>query len=415
MAAAATLAASGLTNAITYDMGGTSTDVALIAGGIPEVSAELSIDYGLPIHVPMVDVRTVGAGGGSIAALNSAGMLKVGPESAGSHPGPICFGRGGTRPTITDANLILGRLPPNKLTAVSTRIDIDAIRTAFARDIGTPLGLTIEAAAEATLALANMHMAGAIRAVSLSRGHDPRDFVLFAFGGAGPLHAVALARELGIPEVLVPARPGMINALGCLVADLRQDYVQTLNTPLETLDETRFTQILIDHAARGKTANAAYSDVVSTVVTQSAEMQFLGQTHLIRVALTSSNVTRAELQTLFEAAYFARFQITMPEIKAQLVNLTTSVIGQRPTFPIGELLDPTLRAASLDAARIGTRRIYASGHWLDAAIYTREKLPLASTIDGPAIVEQLDATTVIEPGARARVDTVGNLRISVRA
>ncbi|MEQ1650018.1 MAG: hydantoinase/oxoprolinase family protein, partial [Hyphomicrobiaceae bacterium] len=156
MAAAATLAASGLTNAITYDMGGTSTDVALIAGGIPEVSAELSIDYGLPIHVPMVDVRTVGAGGGSIAALNSAGMLKVGPESAGSNPGPICFGRGGTRPTITDANLVLGRLPPDKLTAVSGHIDIDAIRSAFARDIATPLGLSIEAAAEATLALANM-------------------------------------------------------------------------------------------------------------------------------------------------------------------------------------------------------------------------------------------------------------------
>ncbi|MEQ1649651.1 MAG: hydantoinase/oxoprolinase family protein [Hyphomicrobiaceae bacterium] len=414
MAAAATLAASGLTNAITYDMGGTSTDVALIAGGIPEVSAELSIDYGLPIHVPMVDVRTVGAGGGSIAALNSAGMLKVGPESAGSNPGPICFGRGGTRPTITDANLVLGRLPPNKLTAVSTHIDLDAIRSAFARDIATPLGLSIEAAAEATLALANMHMAGAIRAVSLSRGHDPRDFVLFAFGGAGPLHAVALARELGIPEVLVPARPGMTNALGCLVADLRQDYVQTLNTPLETLDETRFTQILSDHATRGQIANAAYGDVVSTVVTHAAEMQFRGQTHLIRVALPSASITRAELQSLFEAAYFQRFQITMPEIKAQLVNLTTSVIGQRPTFPIGELLDPTLRATSLAAARTGTRRIYASGQWLDAAIYNREALPLASTIDGPAIVEQLDATTVIEPGARAHVDPVGNLRIAVR-
>ena len=226
IAAAATLAQSDVSNAITYDMGGTSTDVALIHGGVPEVSSELAIAYGLPIHVPMVDVRSVGAGGGSIASLNAAGMLKVGPESAGSTPGPICYRRGGTEPTITDANLVLGRLDPAGLTAVEGTVDVEAVRAAIRDRLARPLGFSIEDAAAAVLRLANTHMAGAIRLVSLSRGYDPRDFVLFAFGGAGPLHAVAIARELGIPEVLVPVRPGLTNALGCLVADLRQDSRQ---------------------------------------------------------------------------------------------------------------------------------------------------------------------------------------------
>ena len=220
-------------------MGGTSTDVALIHGGVPQVSAELTIDYGLPIHVPMVDVKSVGAGGGSIASINAAGMLQVGPQSAGSDPGPICYGRGGTEPTITDANLVLGRLDPERLLAVSRPVTVEQVREIFADKLAKPLGLDVDAAAAAVIRLGNTHMAGAIRMVSLARGLDPRDFTLFAFGGAGPLHAVALARELGIPEVLVPARPGLTNALGCLVADLRQDFVNTLNVPLDGADMAR--------------------------------------------------------------------------------------------------------------------------------------------------------------------------------
>ena len=226
MAASATLAQAGLANAITYDMGGTSTDVALIHGGVPQVSAELTIDYGLPIHVPMVDVRSIGAGGGSIASINAAGMLQVGPQSAGSEPGPICYGRGGELPTITDANLVLGRLDPDRLLAVTRPVTLAHVREIFEAKLARPLGLSVDEAAAAVIRLANTHMAGAIRMVSLSRGYDPRDFTLFAFGGAGPLHAVALAQELSLPEVLVPARPGLTNALGCLVADLRQDFVK---------------------------------------------------------------------------------------------------------------------------------------------------------------------------------------------
>lgn len=413
MAAAATLAQSGLTNAITYDMGGTSTDVALIAGGVPEVSAELTIDYGLPIHLPMVDVHTVGAGGGSIASVNRAGMLQVGPESAGSEPGPIGYGRGGTRPTITDANLVLGRLDPARLTAVRAGVSLDAIRDAFARDLAGPLGLSVEEAAEAVIRLGNVHMTGAIRMVSLSRGYDPRDFVLFAFGGAGPLHAVALARELGIPEVLVPARPGLTNALGCLVADLRQDRVRTLNRPLDGLDMADLRGVLEEQAADALAMVAEeQAEIEETTILYGADMQFRGQTHLIRVALPSREIDRATLQDLFETAYFRRFQVRLPEIRAVVVNLVTSVIGRRTPFPLAALIDDAGRT-DLAGARLGTRPVYAGGAWHEAAIYAREALPLGAEIVGPAVIQQIDATTVIEPGARARVDAIGNLRIRV--
>jgi N-methylhydantoinase A len=412
MAAAATLAQSGLTNAITYDMGGTSTDVALIAGGVPEVSAELTIAYGLPIHLPMVDVRTVGAGGGSIASVNRAGMLQVGPESAGSEPGPIGYGRGGTRPTITDANLILGRLDPARLTAVQAGVAIEDIRAVFARELAEPLRMSVEEAAAAVIRLGNVHMTGAIRMVSLSRGYDPRDFVLFAFGGAGPLHAVALARELGIPEVLVPARPGLTNALGCLVADLRQDRVNTVNRPLDGIDIADVHAIL-DAQREGALAVIAEeaAEIEETIVLHNAEMQFRGQTHLIRVALPGTDVSREEMQALFEAAYFKRFQVRLPEIRAVLVNLVTSVIGRRRPFPLGALLDHAKRNASVAEARLGTRPLYADGAWHEAAVYAREALPADARIAGPAVVQQFDATTVIEPGAVATVDAIGNLRI----
>ena len=414
IAAAATLEASGVANAIAYDMGGTSTDVALIHGGVPEVSAELTIDYGLPIHVPMVDVRTVGAGGGSIASLSAAGLLKVGPESAGSAPGPICYGRGGTEPTVTDANLLLGRLDPERLFAVRDRVSVEAVRDVFAARLAKPLGLAVEDAAAAVIRLSNTHMAGAIRMVSLSRGHDPRDFALFAFGGAGPMHAVALARELGIPEVLVPARPGLTNALGCLVADLRQDVVNTLNAPLETVDMAGLRGVLADQAARGRAVNAAEAgEIVETAIVHAADMQFRGQTHLIRVALPGADMSRDELQALFEAAYFRRFQVNLPDAAGPLLSLHSAVMARGGRFSVASLPARARRAARLDGALIGRRRLHADGAWHQAAVYDREALPLGAVVAGPAVVQQSDATTVIEPGAVARVDDIGNLRIRV--
>jgi N-methylhydantoinase A len=413
MAAAVTLKQAGVANAIAYDMGGTSTDVALIRGGVPEVSAELTLDYGLPVHVPMVDVRTVGAGGGSIVSVDKAGMLQVGPESAGSDPGPIAYGRGGTRPTVTDANLLLGRLDPAGLLAVDNPVPVERIRAIFAKEIAGPLGLSPEDAAAAAIRLANTHMAGAIRMVSLSRGYDPRDFALFAFGGAGPLHAVALARELGLPEVMVPARPGLTNALGCLVADLRQDFVNTLNAPLDTLDMGEVARVFAEQRARGEAVNAREAhEIAETVVLHSADMQFRGQTHLIRVSLPRADVTRAEMQRLFEEAYFHRFQVRLPEIKAAIVNLNTSVIGNRRPFPIANLIDLKKRARRLVDAQIGMRALYSGGAWREAAIYERDRLPADAVVEGPAVIQQVDATTVIEAGSVARIDAAGNLRIS---
>jgi N-methylhydantoinase A len=407
-AAVATLAAAGVPNAITYDMGGTSTDVALIHGGIPEVSAELTIAYGLPIHVPMVDVRTVGAGGGSIVRVDASGMLRIGPESAGSRPGPVGFGRGGTRPTVTDAHLLLGRLDPSALTGVGGGCDMDRVAASFL-GVAQALGLTIENAAAAAIRIADTHMAGAIRAVSLSRGHDPRDFVLFAFGGAGPLHAVGIARELGIPEVLVPARPGLTNALGCVVADLRQDFVQTVNTPLPTLDMDRVSTVLRAQRAEGERINALEKDeVVESVALHGADMQFQGQTHLIRVALPGPDVTRDELRAIFEEAYFARFRVRLPEIRPVLVNLVTSVIGKRAPFPVTALVSPKPAGAAN-----GRRKLYLGGNWRDAAVIDRDGMRAGDVVEGPAVIEQFDATTVVEPGATARVDSSGNLRIAV--
>jgi N-methylhydantoinase A len=412
-AAATTLKQSGFANAITYDMGGTSTDVALIHGGMPEISSELTIAYGLPIHVPMVDVRSVGAGGGSIAWINAAGMLQVGPESAGSSPGPICYGRGGTRPTITDAHLLLGRLDPSGLTGTDRVAALGPVREAIASDIARPLGLSPEDAAAAILRLANAQMAGAIRLVSLSRGFDPRDFVLFAFGGAGPLHAVAIARELGIPEVVVPSLPGLTNALGCLVADLRQDIVNTINQPLDRLDIHLVADTLRAQRKQGEKTNGAEQDeIVETVVVHAADMQFLGQTHLIRIAIPSPDVARDQLQTLFEDAYFRRFQVRLPEVRAVLVNLLTSVVGRRPSLAVEALHG---YSGGDGAAEKRTRALYSEGVWSEARVLDRHRLRAGTEIEGPAIVQQLDATTVIERRATATVDAVGNVRIKVGA
>jgi len=414
IAAAYTGKRAGYRNLVTYDMGGTSTDVALIRNAQPAVSNETEIEYAMPIHVPMVDVHTVGAGGGSIARIDAAGLIRIGPESAGAHPGPICYGRGGWEPTITDANLVLGRLNPQKLLAVDHPVTVETVRAIFADRIGQPVGLDEVEAAGAVLRLANLKMAGAIRMVSVAKGHDPRDFALFAFGGAGPLHATALARELGLPKVLVPARPGITNALGCVVADLRHDFVNTINQPVVALDTARVTSVLEGHRAEGGALIAKEAVRPETIrFVHSADMQFVGQTHLLNVPLPSTKIDRETLQALFEKAYFARFKVELPEIRASLVNLNTSVIGVRPEVDLSRLIDPAGRATSLEAARRQTRPVWYDGKWHDTPVYDRERLPLDATLDGPAILEQMDATTVIEPGDRAVSDADGNIIIEV--
>ncbi len=414
MAAAYTGRACGQPDLITYDMGGTSTDVGLIREGVPQVSSELDLEYGMPIHVPMVDVHTIGAGGGSIASIDSSGMLRVGPRSAGATPGPICYGRGGEAPTITDANLVLGRLNPDRLLAVDNPVSLDHVRARIAAEVGEKLGLAWDQAAAAILRIANDRMAGAIRLVSMARGHDPRDFALFAFGGAGPLHAAALARELALPRVLVPARPGITNALGCVVADLRRDFVRTINKPLPVLDAAEVRATLEAQIAEGEAMLAKDGIAVDRIDRlHFADMQFQGQSHMLQVALPRIDVGVAELRAVFEAAYWRRFGVELPEIRAVLVNLHTAVIGKRPGIDLAALMRGE-KAKDVAGARLGTREVwFERGGWTATPIYARDRLPLDLNLQGPAIIEQLDTTIVVEPGDRVSCDAIGNLVVEV--
>jgi N-methylhydantoinase A len=415
MAAAYTGRRADIPNLITYDMGGTSTDVALIRDAEPAVSNEIEIEYAMPIHVPMVDVRTVGAGGGSIARVTAAGLLQVGPESAGASPGPICYGRGGTRPTISDANLLLGRLNPSRLNSVPGGMSLDDIKDIFQRELGDKLGLDAIAAADAVIRIANARMSDAVRMVSVSLGEDPRDFALFAFGGAGPLHSSAIARELGIPRVLTPSRPGITNALGCVVADLRHDFVNTINKPVASVDIDAVHALFAKQSEEGRRLIGKEAVEIREIrEICSVDMQFIGQTHVLRVPLPGPTPTLDDLQRRFEEAYFNRFHVELNEIRANLVNVNTSVIGRRAEIDLSRLIDPAGRKATLSEAQTGTRTVWF-GAWIETPVYWRDHLPATADIHGPAIIEQMDTTIIIEPGDHATQDHDGNIIIEIGA
>ena len=415
MAAAYTASQSGFNKVVTYDMGGTSCDVGLIVNGIPQVTSELEIEYAMPIHVPMVDVHTIGAGGGSLAWVNDAGLLQVGPESAGAQPGPICYGRGGQKPTITDANLVLGRLNPDALLAVDNPVSLEIVRNCLVEEVGSKLGLQdAEEIASAIVRIANMNMAGALRLVSLARGYDPRDFALFAFGGAGPLHAVALARELGIPKVLVPMRPGITNAVGCVVADVRHDYVNSINIPLAQADMDQVEQLFCRQIEAGKKIIAEEGvEIEELLVIHDVDMQFQGQTHILNFPVQETRLSREGLQSAFEKAYWDRFEVELPEIRAVLVNLHTAVIGRRKPVPLAALMSAKEQKNTIDECRTGSRKVWFESGWQETPIYNREFLPVKAKFKGPAVIEQLDTTIIVEPENQVEVDLEGNLIISL--
>ena len=414
IAAAHTGQSSGINNIITYDMGGTSTDVALIIGNQPSVSSDLEVEYGMPVHVPMVDVRTVGAGGGSIAKLSLAGLLEVGPESAGSVPGPICYGHGGTIPTISDANLLLGRLNISKIISDTDKVSIDDIKKIFHNKLSKGLLLDEIKTAEAVIKIANTKMAGAIRMVSISLGVDPRDFTLFAFGGAGPLHASSLAKELGIPKVLIPARPGITNALGCVVADLRQDFTKTLNMPIDKVNIQDLYSLFEDQEKRGiesiKKQGLELTNISSSF---SLDMQFIGQTHILRIDLPNSYPDKDYLQKSFEKSYLNRFKVRLSEIKANIVNANTTVQGHKVPFDISLLNNKLDKRLNVNEALLEYRKVYFKDKFLSTPIYSRDKMPFEFEIKGPAIIEQMDTTTLIEPNDRVYGDNLGNMFIEV--
>jgi len=282
----------------------------------------------------------------------------------------------------------------------------------FADKLAEALGLEVTEDAEAVIRLANTKRAGAIRMVSLSLGMDPRDFALFAFGGAGPLHAASLARELGVPRVLVPARPGITNAIGCVVADLRHDFVQTVACGVDALDAGQLAGVFASQVAEGEALIAQERLEPKTIRhLYSVDMQYAGQTHLLRVSLDRPDVTGKDLLGRFQAAYFERFRVALDGVRAIVVNANCSVIGVREALDLSTLIDPGGRKSTVEEAIIGSRHVRFSGEWYQTPVYARDFLPLDAVIAGPAIVEQMDTTVVIEPSDRAQGDAHGNLII----
>jgi N-methylhydantoinase A len=411
VAGAALAKAAGFDNVITCDLGGTSFDVSVIAGGKVAVAAQTTVDFGLVIRTPMIEITTIGAGGGSIASVDRGGLLQVGPESAGSVPGPACYGAGNTRPTLTDAQVVLGRINAARpLGGELKSLDVAAAKRAIAEHVGKPLGLSTDDAAAAIVRVAESRMAGAIRLVSIERGHDPARFVAMPFGGGGALHAGALIREIGLKSVLVPRFPGITSALGCVLADLRHDMVQTLNVMLDGLDAAALAR-RIEAAGRETSAVIAASGIAveRTDVLCELDMHYVGQTHTVAVPLTAAEegVSEATIRSAFEAAYLASFSRILSGLPIRIVSLRVAAIGRRPVFDFSVFAPDS--SASLERARRGSRRVWFNGGWRDTAIWARLDLPSGVSIAGPAILEQPDATVVIEPGLRGRVDGLGNL------
>lgn len=408
--------ACGEHNLIACDVGGTSLDIAVVVNGQAATAREASLEYGLPIRVPMLDIRTAGAGGGSIAWIDRAGVLNIGPHSAGADPGPVCYGQGGSAPTVTDANLLLGRINPDNPIGreAGYRLDRAAAERAIGEEIGRTLGMDAVAAAWAILQVANHKIAASIRTLTVERGLDPRDFALVAYGGAGPLHAASLLQELGIAKALVPAWPGITSALGCLTADVRHDFVLSLNERLERLEPGELYDIMEEHFAAGRRLIQDEGVAVVRVYAQyEADMAYDGQIHEVRTPLPGERCGRAEIRAAFEAAYAAQYGDVMGDRPVRVVTLRTAVIGVRPA------LEPRPPAAPADASLAGAlkerRPVYFAEGFRESPVYDRERLPADAVFAGPAVIEQGDATTVVEPGLRCAVDAGGNLVIQAIA
>jgi N-methylhydantoinase A len=411
IAAAAMAGAAGFPDVITGDLGGTSFDVSLVLDGGISMAAQATIEFGLVIRTPMIEIATIGAGGGSIARVDAGGLPQVGPESAGSRPGPVCYGQGGTRPTLTDANVVLGRINAERpIGGALARLDVAAAAAALREQVGARLGLGAEEAAEAVVRVANARMAGAIRLVSIERGHDPQRFALVPFGGGGALHAGALIREVGMKAALIPRFPGVTSALGCVIADIRHDMVRTLNVTLAGVDEAALAGRLLEMAAAAAAVVREAGLAVSGIdVSFEADMHYAGQTHTIAVRLEdprAAPVREAAVLAAFEAAYGKSFGRTLPGVGVRLVNLRVAAIGRRPRFDLARLAPGA--EASMGAAERGARNIWFGG-WREARVYDRLALPVGAAIAGPAVLEQPDATILVDPGLTARVDGFGNV------
>ena len=401
--------------AIAFDMGGTTAKTCVIRRGEPSLSPDYFIggyNEGLAVRIPVLDIVEVGTGGGSIAWLDEGGGLHVGPRSAGAEPGPASYGRGGVEPTVTDANVILGRLSPERFLGGEMRLDRSAAESALTERLAKPLSVSLERAAAGMLQVATSAMSNAVRHVTLERGLDPRDFTLVAYGGGGPLHAASVAKELSIRKIIIPNAPGHFSALGMLMADLRRDYVQTLFERMDDLEMFELEDQFKKLEAEGRAALESSGISADRVVFErAADMRYVGQEHAVAVrmpAQVGDEGSRSEIKRLFDEAHELRYSHSAPEESADIVSLRVSAIGrlnkpQFPSIPRGEK-DPPAQA------RRGARKISFEGLGaVDALVYDRTRLLQGNVIIGPAIIEEIASTTVVEPGDTVTVNEFGHL------
>jgi N-methylhydantoinase A len=409
----------GLANAIAFDMGGTTAKAGVIHGGQVLMTGSALIGgyaTGLPVQIPMIDIQEVGTGGGSIARVE-LGALHVGPESAGAQPGPVCYGLGGSEPTITDANLILGRLGADRFLGGEMHLDMEGAKRALEDRVGRPLGLDLTAAADGILRIATTKMSHMVRWVTTERGLDAADFTLVAYGGAGPLHAAMVARELRIAKVVIPRAPGHFSAYGMLVADLRRDFVNTWFTPLAEASFPTMGSIYAEMERRGREAvKQSQVAVAGTAVQRAADMRYVGQEHAVTVELPVElfqGEDRDGIKQRFDAVHETRYGYSAPGEKAEIVSLRSAITGlmRKPAFePIA-----TGAAEPPHQAFRGQRPVYfaEAGRHVDTPTYDRTKLVAGNRIAGPALIEEYASTTVAHPGDIVTVDAFGDLVIEI--
>jgi len=405
----------GFDRVITFDMGGTSTDVSLCPGAIQETT-EGTIS-GLPLRLPIIDIHTVGAGGGSIARLDAGGALRVGPQSAGSDPGPVCYGHEQAQElTVTDANLVLGRLDAHHFLGGRMTLDLPRARSRM-RSLAEALNLPLETTAWGIVRVANSNMERAIRTISVERGHDPRDFALIAFGGAGPLHACELAAALRIPRVLIPPHPGVLSALGMVLADVTKDYSQTVMLPVERASAETLNSLFAPLYERARADLYMEGLADGEISFQPAlDMRYAGKSYELTVKAKpgAGGARDGELYAAhFHRAHRQRFSYSSEEEPVVIVNIRLKAVGttRKPSFPYqpsGDA-DPTAALLGVRPVLFADRSSPHTTRSLDAALYQRERLAPGNRIRGPAILVQLDTTTVLPPGWVATVDGWGNL------
>jgi N-methylhydantoinase A len=418
IAAGAIAASRGIANAVAFDMGGTTAKAALLRQGTPDIAQGYYVGgfaSGLPVRVPVVDVVEIGAGGGSIAHLDDAGALRIGPESAGGRPGPVCYGWGGTRPTVTDANAVLGRLNPAHFLGGEMRLDVDAAGAAFDDQLGQHLSLSAEQGALAVINIAVNMMGLAVRSVSIERGVDPRECALIAFGGAGPLHACAIARELKIPRVIIPMLPGHFSALGMLLADIRHEQVRTIYR--EIADIAGDELISVAEEVRGHIAELLTSEFIAESdqeIELYLDLRYRGQEFTLRTPASDTELSQdgglEKVRQRFDELHALRFGHSAEGSPVEVVNLRVVGIGRRERF------SPTL-AEYEGGIDVATRRVVSGtgsqSKASDWKVYQREQLPVGHQVVGPAVIEEYASTLVIDEGDVATVSDDGALDIQI--